>query len=255
MRAPCRNVYRFRPLLGLALGFALNVGRGIAQDNAPRMVIGKDARSIAITATDKVTHEADLATVHIGYQIFGPDKDAAYAAGSRASNAIVDALHKAGVADKEIESESQQIQPTEPYLLEKSTPSDKAARAFTIRQSWTARVPAAEAARALDTAVKAGANQSGEIDWSLADPNAAQAEAASKALQRARTQAAAMASGLGVKLGSLLYASNEVNAAPVRPLMRAAAAPVAVEQKVIPLAIKARHIETSATVYAVFAIE
>ena len=116
-------------------------------------------------------------------------------------------------------------------------------------------MPAADAAKVLDTAVKAGANQSGQIDWSLADPNVAQSEAAAKALQRARTQAMAMANGLGVKLGALLYASNQVEAEPVRPLMRAAAPMLAMTEKVQPLAINARHIETSATVYAVFAIE
>lgn len=243
-------------LVTLAAGFTLLSSGMLAQDTSPHLVIGKDARSISITATDQVTHDADFATVHIGYQLFGPDKDAAYAAGSRASSAIVDALHKAGVPDKEIESESQQIQPTQPYLLEKATAADKAARAFTLQQSWTARVPAAEAAKVLDVAVKAGANQSGQIEWSLADPNAAQAEAASKALQRARMQAAAMASGLSVKLGALLYASNQVEAEPVRPLARGpVAGMVAMEQKALPLAINARHIETAATVYAVFAID
>ena len=255
IRSP--RLFRLACALSLAGGCALaGVKSSHAQSDLPRLSIGKDARSIAITATDKVAHEADIATVHIGYQLFGPDKDAAYAAGSRASNAVLEALRKAGVAEKEIESESQQIQPTQPYLLEKSSTAEKAAKAFTITQSWTARVPAANAAKVLDGAVKAGANQSGQIDWSLADANAAQSEAASKALQRARTQAAAMASGLGVKLGPLLYASNQVEAEPVRPLDRAAAAPMAMmEQKVEPLAINPRHIETSATVYAVFSIE
>lgn len=250
------NLCRFQ-FLSLLLGLALLPGtRAVAQTDSPRFAISKDSRSIAITATDKVSHDADLATVHIGYQLFGPDKDAAYAAGSRASNAIIEAIHKAGVADKEIESVSQDVQPTQPYLLEKLSPAERAARAFSIQQSWTARVAAADAAKILDTAVKAGANQSGQIDWSLADPNAAQSEAAAKALQRARTQAAAMANGLGVKLGDLLYASNQVEAEPVRPLARAAAAPVAMMlQKAEPLAINARHIETSGTVYAVFAIQ
>lgn len=225
------------------------------QNDTARLVVNRDQRSIAITATDSVSQEADIATVHIGYQLFGLDKDLAYATGSRASNAIVDALHKAGVPDKEIESVNQQVQPSEPYLLEKLSPADRATHAFTIVQSWTARVAAADAARTLDAAVKAGANQSGQIDWSLADANAAQSEAAAKALQRARTQAAAMAGGLGVKLGPLLYASNQVNAEPLRPLARAMGGPMLMAQKAEPLAINARHIETSATVYAVFAIE
>ena len=40
---------------------------------------------------------ADTATVHIGFIAYGPDSDAAYATGSRLSNAIIKALTDAGV--------------------------------------------------------------------------------------------------------------------------------------------------------------
>jgi hypothetical protein len=211
-------------------------------------------RSISITATDRVTQQADVATVHIGYELFGADKDAAYAAGSKASNAVIDALHAAGVAKDAIESQEQSLGPTEPYRLTQMPAGERAAHAFTISQSWTVRSTADEAAKVLDLAVKAGANNSGSIDWSLRDPNAASAEAAAKALQRARTQAAAMAAGLNVHLGELLSASNEVEAQPVRPVY-AMADRVQVKAAPAPLAISTRQIETSATVRAVFAIE
>jgi uncharacterized protein YggE len=119
-------------------------------------------------------------------------------------------------------------------------------------QSWILRTNARDAARLLDVAVKAGANQSGQIDWSLKDENAPQAEAAAKALQRARMVAGEMASGMNVKLGALIYASNEVRAEPIRPMMNSMAA---MQKSVEPLAINPRRIEKSATVYAVFAIE
>jgi hypothetical protein len=63
-----------------------------------------------------------------------------------------------------------------------------------------------------------------------------------------------MASGLNVKLGQLLYASNQVQAEPIRPVPMMA---LKTDAKAAPppLAINARQIETSATVYAVFAIE
>jgi hypothetical protein len=237
----------------MTAGIVLTPACAQAQTDEPQP-IPVHVRSISITATDRVTQQADVATVHIGYELFGADKDAAYAAGSKASNAIIDALHAAGVAKDAIESQEQSLGPTEPYRLTQMPAGERAAHAFTISQSWTVRSTADEAAKVLDLAVKAGANNSGSIDWSLRDPNAASAEAAAKALQRARTQAAAMAAGLNVHLGELLSASNEVEAQPVRPVYamvaeaRAKAAPA-------PLAISTRQIETSATVRAVFAIE
>jgi uncharacterized protein len=139
------------------------------------------------------------------------------------------------------------------YQIDKLTPAEKAQRKFQVTQSWTVRTPADNASKILDLAVKAGANQSGQIDWSLKDENAPQAEAAGKALQRARTVASEMAKGLSVKLGALIYASNETQAEPPHPIMRAMAASAVMKAE--PLAINPRQIEKSATVYAVFAIE
>ncbi len=223
-----------------------------AQTIAQTIQVNKDNRTIAITATDKVILMADTATVHIGFIAYGPDSDAAYATGSHVSNAIVKALTAAGVPSDAIESENQNVSPVQEYQIDKLTPAEKAQRKFQVVQSWTVRTPADDAAKILDLAVKAGANQSGQIDWSLKDENAPQAEAAGKALQRARTVAAEMAKGLSVKLGALIYASNETQAQPPVPLVRAMAASAA---KTEPLAINPRRIEKSATVYAVFAIE
>jgi hypothetical protein len=221
--------------------------------DAQTIQVNKDNRTIAVTATDKVIATADTASVHIGFIAYGPDSDAAYAAGSRISNAIIKAVTAAGIPSDAIESENQNVAPVQEYQIDKLTPAEKAQRKFQVTQSWTVRTPADEAAKILDVAVKAGANQSGQIDWSLKDENAPQAEAAAKALQRARSVAGEMAKGLNVKLGALVFASNETQAHPPVPLMRMGAA--LAEQKVQPLAINPRQIEKSATVYAVFAIE
>ncbi|WP_348267071.1 SIMPL domain-containing protein [Edaphobacter paludis] len=221
---------------------------------AQTIQVSKENRTISVTATDKVTVMADIATVHVGFIAYGPSSDAAYAAGSRTSNAIVKALTGAGIPSESIQSENQSVAPVQNYEVEKLSDAEKAQRKFQVTQSWTVRTNANEAAKVLDLAVKAGANQSGQIDWSFKDENAPEAEAAAKALKHARTQAEQMAQSLNAKLGVLLYASNEVQPSLIRPMMRAMAAPMGME-KVQPLAINPREIEKSATVTAVFAIE
>ena len=221
---------------------------------AQTIQVNKENRTIAVTATDKVTAQADVASVHIGFIAYGPDSASAYAAGATLSNAIHKSLLAAGVTEEAIESENQGVSPVQDYS-DKLTPAQRAQRQFQVVQSWTVRTNAADAAKALDLAVKAGANQSGQIDWRLKDENAPAAEAAAKALQRARNVADQMARGLNAKLGALIYASNEIEAEPVRPLngrLLAAAAPM---MKSEPLAINPRQIEKSATVHAVFAID
>ena len=79
-------------------------------------------RTIAITATDKVIVMADTATVHVGFIAYGPDSDAAYANGSRISNAIVKALTAAGIPTDAIESENQNVSPVQEYQIDKLDP-------------------------------------------------------------------------------------------------------------------------------------
>jgi len=237
-------------------GFGIAGAACVAQMPGQGITVSKDNRTIAITATDSVTALADVATVHVGFVAYGVDHDSTYAAGSQVSNAIVAALKAAGVPADAIESENQNLAEVQAYQLTGLSDADKAKRKWALNQSWTVRTDATDAARVLDLAVKAGANASGQIDWSLKDDNAPQAQAAGKALQRAQAVAEEMAKGLNVKLGVLIFASNETQASPVRPVMAAmamgAAAPAPSPP---PLAINARQIEKSATVYAVFAIE
>lgn len=240
----------------LAGSLLLTAAPGLAQDGNGTLTISRQNRTIAVTATEHVLTHADAATVHIGFVMYGPDQDAAYTAGSNASSAIMAALRGAGVPANCIQSETQGLAETPPYTLQQVSAGERLSHAFTVQQSWTVRTPATQAATILDLAVKAGANQSGAIDWTLRDPNTAQSAAAAKAIQRARSQAQAMASGLGVQLGALLYASNRVEAPPVRPLAGMEDRVPAARSKIAkPLAINPQEIDTSATVYAVFALE
>jgi uncharacterized protein len=225
--------------------------------SAQTIQVDKNNRTIAVTASDKASAEADTAIVSVGFQIYAPDAQTAYSNGSTLSNAILDALKKAGAADKAIESREQNLTRTEFPENDKSTPAERAQRAFTLSQSWTVTSAAADAAKVLHVAIEAGANESGNIEWDLKDRNGLQAQAAAKALVHARAVAAQMAEGLNAHLGALIYASNQT---PIqRFVAMASAQSVVVSGKAAPppspLAIRPQQVEESATVYAVFAIE
>jgi hypothetical protein len=225
--------------------------------SAQQIQINKDNRTIAITATDTASAMADTATVHIGFVAYAPDAKAAYAAGSKISNAIVDALTAKGISKAAIQSESQSVAETQPYDLTRFHEDDQAQRRFNIRQSWTIQTKADEAAGVLNTAVNAGANSSGQIEWTVADEKALEAKAAGNALSRAREIASQMARGLGIQLGGLIYASNQAPEGP-RPMMmqgRVVGGLLGSESEPAPLAVNPSKVERSATVYAVFAIQ
>ncbi|WP_158751452.1 SIMPL domain-containing protein [Acidobacterium sp. S8] len=224
--------------------------------HAQTIQVDKNNRTIAITASDKAITDADLAVVHIGFQVYGADETSTYAAGSTTSNAIIDALKKAGIPEKSIESENQNLQPNNFHDPQESQ-MDRAKKQFMLNQSWTVKTKPDDAAKTLHLAVEAGANQSGQIDWKYQDMNDLQAKAAANALAKAQVIAQQMAQGLNVKLAGLIYASNQAPESPVRPMpmMAMSVHGRLSAAKVAPLAITGRQIEESATVYAVFAIE
>lgn len=234
----------------------LVIGGAATSLAAQQIVVNKDNRTIAVTTSADATADADVATVHIGFLAYGSDQDAAYAEASKVSNAIIGALTASGVPKNAIESESQNIMPVQQFQGQDWTPEEKVQRKFQVQQSWTVKTAAKDAPKVLDLAVKAGADQSGQIDWSVADEDGLQAKAAASALVRAKQIAQQMAQGLNTTLGQLVYASNEAPMRPIEPIMRSmAVAPMAAKAEVAPLSISARKVTRSATVYAVFAIQ
>jgi uncharacterized protein len=216
------------------------------QTSQVQLKIEPTNRTLTVSAEDRVTVEPDLAILHVGFQTQPSDAKSAYATGAATSNAIVSALKQAGVPETSIRSEWQRL----------DSVYDKPHK-FTLAQQWTVRVKPERAAEILDVAVTAGATDSGQIDWIVENEQALQDKALEGASARARTQAAVLAKGMGVKLGALVYVSNQVSAPsfPIRafasratPMAGLAAVPQA-------LSIEPRKVTSTASVYAVFAIE
>jgi len=214
------------------------------QQAQPQLKIDSSNRTIAATADDTVAVEPDLAILHIGFDTALQDAKSAYADGARISNAIIAAVKQAGVAESEIRSESQ-------YLDRDWNKPQK----FRLRQQWTVRVPPARAAEILDVAVTAGATSSGEIEWTVKDEHAIEAQVLETAAARAKANAEVIAKGMGVRIGSLLYVSNQVQSIGPRPMMRMTAMAAESSQAPPPLAIEPHKVTRTANVYAVYSIE
>ena len=201
--------------------------------------------ALTVSAQDEITVDPDVAILHIGFQTQPSDSKAAYAAGAEISNAIINALKQAGVQESAIHSEWQRLDAVygKPHK-------------FTLAQQWTVKVTPERVAEILDVAVTAGATESGEIDWNVADEKALEDKALEGATARARAQAEVLAKGMGVHLGAILYVTNQMSA-PQYPRVYAmnAAQMSGFGGSRRPLAIEPRKVSSSANVYAVFSIE
>lgn len=170
-------------------------------------------------------------------------------------------MHKAGIEDTSIESSDQGLQRNTDFS-DKDTPEQRAKRQFVFHQSWAVSVAPKDAAQVIRVAIAAGANQSGAIEWRLSDRKALQAKAAQAALVKARAVASQMADGLHVKLGELIYASNETPNTRIyfarargEGIGGGAGGGMAASYITVPtLEIHPQTLREEATVYAVFAI-
>jgi uncharacterized protein YggE len=230
------NIFRI-----FAVGMmAAAISAGAQQTSQPQLSVSSTNRTLTVTASESVTAEPDVAILHIGFETVPGSAKEAYASGAQTSNAIIDALKQAGVAETAIHSESQFLE--RDYSVPKS-------HKFILTQQWTVRTTPKRAAELLDVAVTAGANSSGQIEWTVNDERALEDQALDKAAARAKADAVELAKGMGVRLGELIYVSNNVSEAP-RPMifgrMAAAAQPLAVEPQ---------KVTRNASIYAVYAIE
>ncbi|MGB8261868.1 MAG: SIMPL domain-containing protein [Terracidiphilus sp.] len=225
-----------------------SLASGAQQTSQIELKIDANNRTLTVSAEERVTAEPEIAILHIGFQTLPMDAKSAYAAGAKTSNEIVGALKQAGVAETAIRSESQRLDSWEGKTHK-----------FRLTQSWVVKVDPVRVAEILDVAVTAGANDSGQIEWTVNDPKALEDQALEKATARARSDAAALAKGMGVKLGPLVYVTNQMSHMPQETRNFAALASLGLGvSSALPdahLAIEPHKVSRTATVYAVFAIE
>lgn len=227
--------------IAIAVGCSVTLAQ---MPGTPELKIDSTNRTLTVTASDSVSVEPEIAVLHVGFDTQPEDAQAAYADGARASNAIIAVIKQAGIPEDSIHSESQALD------RDWSKPHK-----FKLSQQWTVRVPPLRAAEILDIAVTAGATSSGQIEWTVKDEKALEAEALDRAASRVRQNAQVLAKSMGVSLGSLIYVSNQVASVMPRPetfemnTLDARAAPPP------PLALEPHQVVREATVYAVFAIE
>jgi uncharacterized protein YggE len=228
----------------LILGCASGVAQQVSQ---VQLKIEPSNRTLTVSAVERVTADPEIAILHIGFETPPSDAKSAYAAGAKVSNEIVTAIKQAGIAETSIRSESQNLESVG-YKSHK----------FKLVQQWTVKTPPERAAEILDVAISAGATDSGQIDWTIKDEKTLEDQALEKASTRSKADAEVLARSMGVRLGSLIYASNQVSHPEfssysyannsVFDARNGGGAPP-------PLAIEPRKVSRVATVYAVFAIE
>lgn len=224
---------------------------------AQQVQVSQSNKTIAVTADESVSADPDIATITIGYQNYAETNKEAYSENVRVGKSVVEHLIASGMPRTQIESGEIHVSRTEPD--QKWDAATRKERQFEAIQTWKIRVRAADAGKTVDNAMRAGANSVESVDWDVSDRSALQAKAGAAALAKARKIASQMASGLGAKLGDLVYASNQAPAVGLAALLGGQALQTVsamVGSRAEPvLDLYPAKVKQEATVHAVFAIQ
>jgi uncharacterized protein YggE len=148
-----------------------------------------------------VTAAPDIATSQIGVQTFNTEVEPAVAESNRKSQAIIDALIREGIAEKDIQTSQFSIYPQRNY--EDNKPEEIIG--YQVNNTLSVVMRDLEAVgEVLQSTIDAGANSISGVNFSLDDPEPLRKEARIEAIKDARERAESMAEAAGIKLGDVI---------------------------------------------------
>jgi len=188
--------------------------------------------TLTVAAEGRVTRAPDIAEVSGGVVTTAPTAAAAMADNARQMTAVVAAIKKAGIADRDIQTTGLNLQPQ--YRYENNQPP--VITGYQATNTVALRIRRiADSGRLLDTLVGVGANQINGPNFTVAAADAALDEAriAAVATAQARAELYARAAGLKVRRIASISESAGVEPGP-RPMMLARAEKMADSTPVAP---------------------
>lgn len=202
-------------IVAIIIGIAVWVVNGIRAygtiGRAPRQT-----NTIVVSGEGKVTASPNIATVTVGMLTQGNDVARAQKENTEKMNALIAAVKKIGIEDKDMQTASYYINPRYNYREGRSTIEGyEVLQSVTVKIRDLQKIPAVLAA-----AGEHKANQVSGVNFSIDEPENLRAEARGKAIDRARDMADAIAQGLGVKLGRVVAFNESMGGfPPPMPLM------------------------------------
>jgi len=177
--------------------------------------LGVEGTVLSISAEGKSTGRPDMATVNLGVQTEGATAQAALQANSQRMNALVAALRRAGVAERDIQTANISVNPQ--YVYQENQPPRL--NGYQASNTVTAKVRNLDrVGQTLDAAVNAGGNTINGVSFSYQNPDAQLDAARTDAIEEARRRAALYARAAGLTVGRIISISESGGFSPPIPM-------------------------------------
>jgi uncharacterized protein YggE len=192
------SIFVFILVLALALG---GCGTAAAQP-----------RTLNVSGNGTVYLTPDIAYITVGIHTEDPDLATGVSKNNTQAQALVDALKKAGIAAKDIQTSNFSVYFNSNQSFDKSTGLPINSGDYSVDNTVNVTVrDLSHLGNVLNTAVGAGANNINSISFDVADKTAAMQQARQKAMANASSLASELAKTAGVQLGgiqAITYSDN-----------------------------------------------
>jgi uncharacterized protein len=195
-----------------AFAIGIMVGPIIADNHATAAdTTGTPEHLITVSGSGVVTVTPDTADVYLGVSVTRPTaKDARSSAASQMT-AVVAAIKKLGIADKDIATTNVSLSPVYDY-------TNGTSRLTGYQFGNTVKVTVrdlAKVADVIDDSVNAGATTVNSIAFRLNDPKPVEAQARTAAMTDARNKADALAKAAGVSIKGVAAVTEVATSSPI----------------------------------------
>ena len=220
-----------------------------AAAQTPQLAMVPQTATLTVTAEGKVARAPDVAEVSGGVVTAAPTAAAAMAENAQRMNAVVAAVKRAGIADRDIQTQGLSLSPQ--YRYDNNKPPVLTGYQATNTVSLRIR-RLGDTGRLLDTLVQVGANQINGPNFSIDEPQKLLDSARTDAVVAARARADLYARAAGVRIKRILSISESSEQSGPRPvLMRA----MAMKAEAVPTPLEPGEVALSVNVTMVFELE
>lgn len=178
---------------------------------------------LSLSAAGEVKVAPDMATITTGVATEAPTAAEAMRLNREKMSAVVAALKRAGVDQKDIQTSGLNLSPQ--YTYRDNQPP--LLRGYQASNNVSVSVyDLARLGAVVDAVVEAGSNQISGVGFGLRDPQTAQDAARREAVRKLKAKADLYAAATGMRIKSLKALSEGTDISPPRPMFRALAANV-----------------------------
>lgn len=203
-----------RPLPAIAAALALGAVAApvIASAQTPVTITAAPApTTFSLSAVGEVKVAPDMATINLGVNTDAATAGEALRANAAKMTAVIAALKKGGLTDRDIQTSNLSINPQ--YVYEQNVPPRLTGYQVSNQVTVTVR-DLAKLGQAVDATVNAGANSAGGISLGLANPSVAEDTARQEAVKALNAKADLYAKATGYRLVRIVSLSEGGGYAP-----------------------------------------